>query len=615
MSYQVLARRWRPQTFDQVVGQEPVTRTLRNALRGRRLAHALLFAGPRGVGKTTTARLVAKALNCEKSPGPDPCNACPACQEIALGTSVDCIEIDAATHTGVDHVRGLQEQLAYHPIRGKSKVYIVDEVHMLSAGAFNALLKTLEEPPPSVLFILATTEPHKVPATIHSRCQRHDFRKIGPDQIRERLAEIALAEGVRLDEDALALLARGADGSLRDGQSLLDQAIAYCGAEIGGQAVAELLGLVASDALFAAAGAVAEGAAGRLLELVEELSSRGSDLRLFAGELLGHLRNLLVVKVTAKARQFLGLAPADFERTAAQAEAFTVPRLEVLLHLLAQAEAEMRRSGYPRFILEVALVRMAETAAVAALDDLIRRLTELEGRLGGGGLTAPAPAPQPTLFREVASAPARPGPPGSSLQASPSPAARPAPPPGPGPLPPPSRPPRKEGAPQETARAPESGSPGPPAARGLAGSAPAGPDLAAAWVEVKRRLERQKRLVTLLEEVQEVRIEGETLVLIFPNGNHFSRMTLEAPENRQLVSAAAAEAFGQRLAVEYRFLPAPPRPATPEGPAPSDRVPEPEVPHPAAPADPTGHPLVQEALRLFGGRPLPPDRRGGAVPF
>ena len=611
MSYQVLARRWRPQTFDQVVGQEPVTRTLRNALRARRLAHALLFAGPRGVGKTTTARLVAKALNCEKSPGPDPCNACPTCQEIALGTSVDCIEIDAATHTGVDHVRSLQEQLAYHPIRGKSKVYIVDEVHMLSAGAFNALLKTLEEPPPNVLFILATTEPHKVPATIHSRCQRHDFRKIGPDQIRDRLAEIARVEGVRLDEDALALLARAADGSLRDGQSLLDQAIAYCGAEIAGQAVAELLGLVASDALFAATGAIAEGAAGRLLELVEELASRGSDLRLFVGELLGHLRNLLVVKVTAKARQFLGLAPADFERTAAHAEAFTVPRLEVLLHLLAQAEAEMRRSGYPRFILEVALVRMAETAAVTALEDLIRRLTELEGRLGGGGLPAAATAPQPTLFREVPSAPARPGPPVPPALASPSPSARPASPPGPGPIPPPSRPSRMEVAPP----APESASPPGPAARGLAASAPVAPDLAAAWAEVKRRLTRQKRLVTLLEEVQEVRIEGETLVLVFPNGNHFSRMTLEDPESRQLVVAAAAEAFGQRLAVEYRFLPAPPRPAAAEGPATPGQVPEPEAPPPAAPAGPAGHPLVQEALRLFGGRLLPPDRRGGAVPF
>ena len=607
MSYQVLARRWRPQTFDQVVGQEPVTRTLRNALRAERLAHALLFAGPRGVGKTTTARLVAKALNCEKSPGPDPCNTCSTCQEIALGTSVDCIEIDAATHTGVDHVRGLQEQLAYHPIRGKSKVYIVDEVHMLSTGAFNALLKTLEEPPPKVLFILATTEPHKVPATIHSRCQRHDFRKIGPDQIRERLAEIARAEGVRPDENALALLARAADGSLRDGQSLLDQAIAYCGTEIGGQEVAELLGLVASDALFGAAGAIAEGAAGRLLELVEELSHRGSDLRLFAGELLGHLRNLLVVKVTAKARQVLGLAPADFERTAAQAEAFSVPRLEVLLHLLAQAEAEMRRSGYPRFVLEAALVRMAETAALPALDDLIRRLTELEGRLSGGGSTATAPAPQPTLFGEVPSAPPRLVTPVSPPQMPPLPGARPAP---------PVPPLRMEGAPAEPTPPPESAAAGPPAGRGPAPSAPAAPpDVAGAWADVKRRVERQKRLATLLEEVQEVRLEGETLVLVFPNGNTFSRMTLEDPESRQLVNAAAAAAFGRRLAVEYRFLPPPPRGAAAEGLAPPARVPEPESANPAAPADPAEHPLVREALRLFGGHLLPPGRRGGAVPF
>ncbi len=599
MSYQVLARRWRPQTFDQVVGQEPVTRTLRNALSSRRLAHALLFAGPRGVGKTTTARLVAKALNCEKSPGPDPCNACAACQEIALGTSVDCIEIDAATHTGVDHVRSLQEQLAYHPIRGKSKVYIVDEVHMLSAGAFNALLKTLEEPPPNVLFILATTEPHKVPATIQSRCQRHDFRKIGPDQIRERLAAIGQAEGVRLDEDAVALLARAADGSLRDAQSLLDQVIAYCGTEIGGQAVATLLGLVASDALFAAAGALAEGAAGRLLELVEEMSRRGNDLRLFAGELLGHFRNLLVVKVTGSARQLLGLAPADFERTVTQAEAFTVPRLEVLLHLLGQAEAEMRRSGYPRYALEVALVRMAETAAAPALDDLIRRLADLEARLGVGGVAAPVPAAQPTLFQEAAPVPPRP----SRASATP-----PVPPAAPSPVPPlpnPSRPAPVGQAPAPAGEPAERGA----AARDLPMTPSGGPDPGAAWADAKRRLARQKRLATLLEEVQEVRLEEETLVLVFPDGNTFSRMTLEDPENRRLVGGAVEGAFGRRLAVEYRFLSAPPRAASP------GRPPEPEGAHRAPPADPASHPLVQEALRLFGGRLLPPDRRAGGVPF
>ncbi|MBI2081286.1 MAG: hypothetical protein HYT86_06130 [candidate division NC10 bacterium] len=379
---------------------------------------------------------------------------------------------------------------------------------------------------------------------------------------------------------------------------------------MGGQAVAELLGLVASDALFTAAAAVGEGAAGRLLELADELSSRGSDLRLFAGELLGHLRNLLVVKVTAKARQLLGLAPADFERTAAQAEAFTVPRLEVLLHLLGQAEQEMRRSGYPRFVLEAAMVRMAETAAAPALDDLIRRLAELEGRLGGGGLAPPAPAPQPTLFRETPRPPTppRPGPPAGPSQMSPPAGERPVPPPAAGPVPPPLRPPRLEGG-----APPPPGVGGPP--RGTAAPPPAAADLSAAWEGVKRRVERQKRLVTLLEEVQEVRLEGETLILVFPNGNTFSRMTLEEPENKQAVGAAAADVFGRRLAIEYRFLAQPARPAVAEAPAPPAEAAAPAAPEPPVPAEPAEHPLVQEALRLFGGRLLPPGRRGGAVPF
>ena len=196
MSYQVLARRWRPQTFGEVVGQEPVTQTLKNALRQGRVAHAFLFAGPRGVGKTTTARILAKALNCEKGPTSEPCNQCLNCQEITGGAAVDCMEIDAASHTGVEHVRDLQERLIYQPVRGRYKIYIVDEVHMLSLSAFNALLKTLEGPPPKVVFILETTEPNKVPATIHSRCQRYDFRRIGPGLLVERLRAIAEAERV-----------------------------------------------------------------------------------------------------------------------------------------------------------------------------------------------------------------------------------------------------------------------------------------------------------------------------------------------------------------------------------------------------------------------------------
>ncbi|MFN3477224.1 MAG: DNA polymerase III subunit gamma/tau, partial [Candidatus Methylomirabilales bacterium] len=244
MSYLVLARKWRPQTFDEVVGQRPVTQTLKNAILQNRLAHALLFAGPRGVGKTTTARILAKALNCEQGPTPEPCNRCPRCREITEGRSMDCIEIDGASNRGIDEVRELRENVRYAPALGKSKVIIIDEVHMLTEPAFNALLKTLEEPPPRVVFVLATTEPHKVPPTIHSRCQRHDFRRIGLQEMVGRLQTICSAEGIEVEKEALLAMAKAAEGSLRDAESLLDQVIAYSGQKVKLQDVVEALGLI-----------------------------------------------------------------------------------------------------------------------------------------------------------------------------------------------------------------------------------------------------------------------------------------------------------------------------------------------------------------------------------
>lgn len=491
MSYQVLARRWRPQAFDEVVGQEPVTRTLKNALRQGRVAHAFLFAGPRGVGKTTTARILAKALNCEKGPTPEPCNQCRSCQEITAGAAVDCVEIDGASHTGVEHVRDLQERLIYQPVRGRSKVYIIDEVHMLSLSAFNALLKTLEEPPSKVVFILATTQPHKVPPTIHSRCQRHDFRRIGQGLIVERLRAIADAEGVEVTTEALGSVARAADGSLRDAQSILDQVIAYAGERVAAEAVAAVLGWTAPEVVQAVSEACLAGDAGKAVELVGELAAKGSDLSTFLFDLLEHLRSLLVVKLTPKAGEILDLAPdavRDLERYGAHVE---VPHVELALRFLLDAEGEMRRSSQPRYVLEMALVRMAEARGLQSLGSLVTRLESLEGRLGA----APdPPGAQPELFAV------------------------------------------EKGTVQ----------PDPPAApTGLEGQ----------WDEVQRRIGAERRSLAVLLAEAEVALEGETLTLTFANGNHFSQSTLEEPEARNLVASAVSAVFGKRLQVNYRFLP------------------------------------------------------------
>jgi DNA polymerase III subunit gamma/tau len=490
MSYQVLARRWRPQTFDEVVGQEPVTRTLTNALRQDRVAHAYLFAGPRGVGKTTTARILAKALNCEKGPTPEPCNQCLSCQEITGGVAVDCVEIDGASHTGVEHVRDLQERLIYQPVRGRSKVYIIDEVHMLSLSAFNALLKTLEEPPSKVVFILATTQPHKVPPTIHSRCQRHDFRRIGQGPIVERLRAIAVAEGVEVTSEALNSVARAADGSLRDAQSILDQVIAYAGERLTAEAVATVLGWTAPEVVHAVAEACLAGDAGKAVELVGELAAKGSDLNTFLFDLLEHLRSLLVVKLTPKAGEILDLAAdavRELERQGADVE---VPHLELTLRFLLDAEAEMRRASQPRYVLEMALVRIAEARGLQSLGSLVTRLESLESRLGA---TPDLPTAQAELFTtEKVTAP----------------------------LDPPATP------------------------TGLQGQ----------WDEVRRRIGSQRRSLAVLLAEAEVALEGETLTLTFANGNHFSQSTLEEPEARNLVASTVSAVFGRRLQVNYRFL-------------------------------------------------------------
>jgi len=551
MPYQVIARRWRPQVFDEVVGQRNVIETLKNAIATDRLAHALLFAGPRGVGKTTTARIVAKALNCDRGPTPAPCGRCGACEEITAGRSVDCLEVDAASNTQVEKTRDLLETVQYAPTRGRHKVYIIDEAHMLSTSSFNALLKTLEEPPPRVVFILATTEPHRIPATIHSRCQRHDFRLLGTAEIIGRLREIVAAEGVTADEGALSLLARAACGSLRDAQSLLDQAIASLGNSLEAGRVADLLGLVQADVLVEATEAILTRDAARAIRLVDRLASHGQDLRQFALELTGHLRDLAILRLCPEPGPLLDGARVSLDAARRQAERATLPELELMIKTLQQAEGEMRRATQPRFLLEMALIRLAEIRHAQGLGEILGRLVAMEARLPAG----PSPSPSPTELPLFGGHPT-----------------------------PPERPTR----PAQAVETP------PPSAGGRPSPEPAvldsTPDVAAGWAATIGRLRGRKRLASVLTEVQSVGLEADTLTLEVRNGNAFVRDTLEDPETRRLIADAAAESFGRRLRIEYRFAAAPP-----------PRLEAAARSAPAAPPRVRDHPLVREALSLFGG--------------
>lgn len=393
MEYIVLARKWRPRGFEDVVGQDHVVRTLKNAILQERIAHAFVFSGPRGVGKTSVARILAKALNCEKGASPTPCHECANCREITAGTSMDVHEIDGASNRGIDEIRELRENVRFSPASSRYKIYIIDEVHMLTREAFNALLKTLEEPPPHVIFIFATTETHKIPATILSRCQCFDFRRIPLKQIRDSLGRIAAAEGVTVSEAGLTWIAGAGDGSLRDAQSVLDQIISYAGFVVGDEQIEEVLGLGDRRFLFLLSGAVLERDAGRCLQIIGDAYYAGLDMKHFYQALLGHFRNLLLTKISGQDRALFELSDDDMARLAEQTKNVARETLLRLLDILMAEEEPVRRSSDSRLTIETVLVRMAYLEPALPIGEILVRMEGLEKRLASGTVSAAAPAP------------------------------------------------------------------------------------------------------------------------------------------------------------------------------------------------------------------------------
>jgi DNA polymerase-3 subunit gamma/tau len=494
MSYLAIARKWRPMVFDEIVGQKHVTRTLQNAIKMERIHHAFLFTGPRGVGKTTAARILARALCCEQGPTPEPCGRCTLCTAILSGSAPDVIEIDGASNNSVDDVRELREGVRYLPSQGRYRIYIIDEVHMLTRQAFNALLKTLEEPPPHVIFMFATTEPQKIPETILSRVQRFDFKRIPGGQVAGRLASICEAEGVTVSEHALRLVARAGEGSMRDAQSLLDQVISFAGLEIDDQQVTDLLGLVDRGLLYEMLEGLTQGEPGRCLDAIARVHDYGYEMDQFTEELLELIRNAALVAMAPQDRRHLDLSDDEYERLKGLAEGLSPEVFARWFDALIEVHDRVARAARPRMVLEMAVARLATVRPVQGLDRVMARLEDLDRRLRQAGYratggkrggppfppreaeaprappakafhdtpshAAPRPAPQPTM----------PGP-----RSAPAPAAEPEPPPldpdDPGPGFDPADPaPRLEPPAREP---PEPAAPEPPAPETLAARPPA----------------------------------------------------------------------------------------------------------------------------------------------
>jgi len=381
VEYQVLARKYRPQIFSELLGQEHVAKTLQNAIKMKRVAHAFLFAGPRGVGKTSAARILAKALNCEKGPSPDPCNQCQKCKEITGGYSIDVIEIDGASNRGVEEIRELKERVRYHPQSSRYKIFIIDEVHMLTKEAFNALLKTLEEPPPHVKFIFATTEPHKVPVTILSRCQRFDFKRIPISTILNQLKMITEKEKITISENSLYIISQESQGSMRDAESLLDQVVAFSGNEVKENDVATLLGVVDRKLVRDISKEILKRNVKKLMELIHLIYESGYESASFMKSLLEHFRNLVIAKMVDNPTDLIPLPSDEIEDLKKDVKDEQPQRLVFLFNMLINGDIQASKSDFPYWVMEATLVNMALFTPVIPIDDILAKLSSLKEEL------------------------------------------------------------------------------------------------------------------------------------------------------------------------------------------------------------------------------------------
>ncbi len=452
MSYLVLARKYRPQTFDDVVKQDHVTRTLKNAIASGRVAHAILFSGPRGTGKTTVARILAKAMNCAKGPAATPCNACDSCREITGGNAADVFEIDGASNNGVDHIRELRENAKYMPQHSPYKIYIIDEVHMLSTPAFNALLKILEEPPDHVLFFFATTEPHKIPITIMSRCQRHDLRRIPIEDVTAHMAHLCREEDVAIDDESLSLIARESGGSMRDGLSLLDQVMSATDGEIAHDGVLDILGVVDRRVLFDLSAAMFRGDVPAVLGVIDDAHDHGHNLKTLYADLIEHFRNLLVTKLGRDSDRLVDVPAHERGWLKEQVKNLSDIYLSRMVDALLKEETAIKFSVQAKIALEMAVIRMFQVKPSLPIEDLIQKLDRLRNEMGSA-----LAEPPPTPFQRVAT----PEPQVHEPPPAPAPAAPPQPTPAP-PQPPPEPPRPAEAAPESPPAAPPPEAEAPP---------------------------------------------------------------------------------------------------------------------------------------------------------